>query len=178
MSAANKVTETRFSTTASRPPKSHGIVPTIHLTDSQQHKDDFTKVSNHTTKKLRSFPRKQYFRPHVDNSAFRKNASVSPSPLSSSPDRSESPTKLHPRLPVKPVQVLHTEGNANHKHVGFCPITDGSKSTDSSDENSGDSEVKNPLASSEKLPFSRLLHPCLRPNIEKSANFRRHSWIW
>jgi len=176
MSAANKMTETYF-TTPTRAPNSHTIVPTIHLTDSPQNNDEFSNTSR-TTKRLRGFPRKQYFRPHADNSAFTKCASVSPSPLSSSPDsRSGSPIRLTSRFPVNHVQVTRTGGNIKHQHIGFCPISHGQGLTgDSSDEHSGDSEVESHLNSTGKVQFPLLLHPALR--IDKSTNFRRHSCIW
>ena len=178
MSAARNVTEACCNPSTrdlSNRSIGHSVVPEIHLSDSQQVNDEFSG----TSKRLRTFSRKQCFRPNTDKLSFSKYAPASPSPLSSSPDsRSGSPVRPSSHLPINHFQMTRSGGSAKHQHIGFCPIHGIGLTRDSNNSHSGDSEVESSLTSFEKKMPSQLLYTGIRSNLERTTNFRRHSWIW
>ena len=152
-------------------------IPSIQVHNSSPTNGDVISTS---PKRLRPFPKRQYFRPYCDSSSTGKNPIVSPSPLSSSPDtRPDSPVRINSTHSTNHVQTNRSgSGTSKQQYVGFRPLPHGAGSAgDSSDEHSGDSEIET-LVGSAREAFYQRLHPALRANLEKASQFRRHSWIW
>lgn len=168
------------SSSAVRIPQNVNNIPSIQVLSSTLGNSDAMSTS---PKRLRPFPKKQFYKPYVENSSTGKNPNVTPSPLSSSPDtRSDSPVRLNSVHPLNLVQSNRSgAGTGKQSFIGFHPVPRGTGSAgDSSDEHSGDSEIET-LSGSENLAreaFYQRLHPALRANLEKASQARRHSWIW